>query len=147
MKKAFVTILLVGVLCLPSGWVAASSSSVPAWVKARVEEGHRCRRWENLFRRHGLPVVAFTYIAWRESRCNPVATNGRWDKYGNLIFTKNSNGTYDSGLLQINSGWKSLTVRVCGAKEWDRRLLFDPKCNVKVAEALFAEDGLAPWGF
>lgn len=111
-----------------------------------MEQGYRCRRWENLFRKHDLPVVAFTYIAWRESRCNPVATNGRFNAQGKLVWTKNTNGTYDSGLLQINSSWKSLTVEVCGGKEWDRRLLFDPACNVAVAEALFAEDGLAPWG-
>lgn len=136
----------MGMLNATSG-VAAKELSYPAWIKARVEAGHRCRRYERLFRAYGLPVIPFTYIAWRESRCNPLATNGRFDKHDRLIWTKNPNGTYDSGLVQVNSGWKSLTVKVCRAPEWDRHLLFDPRCNVAVARELFLEGGLAPWGF
>jgi hypothetical protein len=35
----------------------------------------RCPQWERHFAEFGLPVETFSYIAWRESRCNPLAHN------------------------------------------------------------------------
>ena len=90
---------------------------------------------------HGLPVKHFSYIAWRESRCRIKAINAIW-KNGKIIWTLNKNGTYDSGLLQINSSHKSLTRRVCkGGLE----KLLELDCNLKVAKHLYDAHGLDPW--
>lgn len=139
-------IAVAGILALTLGFPlrATASDPTPSWVRQRIEQGHRCRRYEGLFRAYGLPLAA-TYLAWRESRCNPRATNGRFDKHGHLIWTRNANGTYDSGLLQINSGWKTLTTQACHAKAWDRELLFDVRCNLAVAKVLYDQYGLQPW--
>lgn len=106
----------------------------------------RCPRFEKLFKQYGLPVEIFSYIAWRESRCNPKAINAKF-KNGKIIWTRNSNGTYDSGLVQINSSWRSLTLKICKSK--DLQILFDVNCNLKVAKFLVEEtkSGLNNWGF
>lgn len=116
----------------------------PAWVvRAVQEEGKRCRQWEPLFREFDLPVIFFTYIAYRESRCNSAAINAKW-KNGKIVWTLNSNGTFDSGLLQINSGWRTVTKDVCGG---GLELLLKPKCNVAVAKYLYENGGLRHWSF
>jgi len=127
--------------------LAKSSTDVPAWVEVRVDSGMRCEKFEPMFRKMDLPVKAFSYIAYRESHCAVTAVNARFDKHGKMIWALNRNGTYDSGLLQINSSWKTVTKETCGAKKWDRSLLLDPRCNVAVARVLFLESGLRPWGF
>jgi hypothetical protein len=63
-----------------------------------------CPQYEPTFKKYALPHKVFSYIAWRESRCNPGAVNAKWEN-GQLVWTLNSNGSYDSGLLQINSSW------------------------------------------
>lgn len=63
-----------------------------------------CPKFEETFKKYALPPKVFSYIAWRESRCNPGAINAIW-KDGKIVWTLNSNGSYDSGLLQINSSW------------------------------------------
>jgi hypothetical protein len=68
------------------------------------DKSQYCPKYEELFRKYGLPVKVFSYIAYRESRCNPGAINARF-KNGKIVWTLNKNGTYDNGLLQINSSW------------------------------------------
>ena len=103
----------------------------------------RCPQYEPLLAAHGLrPVQAFSYIAWRESRCRPKAINARWNKAGKLIWTLNRNGSYDSGLLQINSTWKTVTRQTCGGGI-DRLLTLD--CNLRVAKYLLDNGGLGHW--
>lgn len=106
----------------------------------------RCPKFEKLFKEHGLPVEIFSYIAWRESRCNPKAINAKF-KNGKLVWTRNRNGTYDSGLVQINSSWRTLTLQICKSK--DLQILFDVNCNLKVAKFLLEQTrgGLNNWGF
>lgn len=106
---------------------------------------HRCPQFEPLFEKHGLlPVQVFSYIAYRESRCNPKAVNARFDSNGNVTWTLNQNGSIDRGLLQINSCWKSVTKSVCGT---DLNGLFDVNCNLRVAKYIMdnSNNGLANW--
>jgi hypothetical protein len=107
----------------------------------------RCPQFEDEFRKHGLePVDVFSYIAYRESRCNPGAVNAKW-KDGKIIWTLNKNGTYDSGLLQINSSWSSVVANTCQAERGDLKVLFNVNCNLKVAKFIMDESTgkLANW--
>ena len=110
------------------------------------DQTKRCPKYEKLFKEYGLPVEIFSYIAWRESRCNPKAINAKF-KNGKIVWTRNSNGTYDSGLVQINSSWRTLTLNICKSK--DLQVLFNIDCNLKVAKFLLEETrgGLNNWGF
>jgi hypothetical protein len=92
----------------------------------------RCPQWEPKFAQHGLPVKAFSYIAWRESRCRIKAHNT----------TLNRNKTQDLGLVQINSSWKTVTRNICGT---DITGLFNVDCNLKVAKYLYDNGGLGHW--
>ena len=92
----------------------------------------RCPEWESKFKQYGLPAKTFSYIAYRESRCNPKAHNT----------TLNRNGSQDLGLVQVNSSWKTVTKNVCGT---DITGLFDVDCNLKVAKYLFDNGGLGHW--
>lgn len=95
------------------------------------DESKRCPEWENKFKEYGLPVDVFSYIAWRESNCNPKAINARFDKNGNVIWTLNKNGSIDRGLVQINSSWKTVTKNVCGT---NLNGLLNIDCNLSVAK-------------
>ena len=96
---------------------------------------HRCPMWEDKIREHGLePVEVFSYIAYRESRCNPKAVNARWDANGNVIWTLNKNKSIDRGLVQINSSWQTVTSQVCNAPKGQMDVLFDVDCNLSVAK-------------
>lgn len=97
----------------------------------------RCPQWIPLFKEYGLePLEVFSYIAWRESGCNPQAQNAKWDANGNMTYHLNRDKSYDTGLLQINSSWYSVTKLVCGDDAVDNRMqgLKDPVCNVMVAK-------------
>lgn len=97
---------------------------------------------------YGLPADPFAYIAYRESRCNPSAINARWDKQGNMTYSLNKNGTWDSGLLQINSGHKERVRRICGKQALENNLagLLDIDCNLAVAAELYDNGkGLSHW--
>ena len=96
----------------------------------------RCPAWEPLLYEAALlPVDVFSYIAWRESGCNPGAQNAKWDANGNMTYHLNNDKSYDTGLLQINSSWKTVTAKVCGEDAVKNRMqgLKDPICNVNVA--------------
>jgi len=103
----------------------------------------RCPQWEPLFKEYELPTEVFSYIAWRESRCRSIAINARFDKYGKVVWTLNKNRTYDSGLLQINSSWRTLTKQVC---KTNLEGLLKANCNVKVASVIYNEGkGIGNW--
>ena len=99
------------------------------------DDEKRCPMWEQLFAEYGLPVDVFSYIAWRESRCNPKSQNATW-KNGVMTYALNKNRSYDTGLLQINSSWYSAVKKVCGDDAVDNYMegLKDPVCNVKFAK-------------
>lgn len=92
----------------------------------------RCPQWEAKFREYGLPVVAFSYISWRESRCNELAHNT----------TLNKNKSHDLGLVQVNSSWRTVTRDICGT---DIKGLLDVDCNLSVAKYLYENGGLRHW--
>jgi len=103
----------------------------------------RCPALEPTLREYGLrPVAVFSYIAWRESRCDVTAINAKWNSAGEIIWTLNRDGSYDSGLLQINSTWKSVTRRICGG---DLSMLMTLDCNLRVAKYLLDNGGLGHW--
>jgi Transglycosylase SLT domain len=109
----------------------------------------RCPQWEPLFRQEGLePVEVFSYIAWRESNCRPEAQNATW-KNGVMVYHLNKDKSYDTGLLQINSSWQTVTRTVCGDQADDNHMegLKDPVCNVRVAKYIMdnSQGKLANW--
>ena len=53
--------------------------------------------------------------------------------------------SYDSGLLQINSSWKSLTAQVCRSKYGDLAPLLTVDCNLRVAKAIYEDGGIQNW--
>ena len=94
----------------------------------------RCPAFEEAIRAAGLePVDVFSYIAYRESRCRVGAINAIW-KNGKIVWTLNKDGSYDSGLLQINSSWKTVVAKVCKAERGDLTVLLVLDCNLKVAK-------------
>jgi hypothetical protein len=125
------------VLALPPDPAAESVAAAAApSPQVSSDEQKRCTVFEPLFRMHGLePVETFSYIAWRESRCDPRAHNK----------TRNRNGSQDYGLLQINSTWKTVTSTVCRSKYGDMDVLFNLDCNLRVARYLLDNGGLGHW--
>mgnify|MGYP001764662479 CR=1 FL=1 len=79
--------------------------------------------WEEASTDYGIPVDVLKAVAKTESGFNPKALN------------KNTNGTYDIGLMQINSGHLG-TLSRHGIKEAD---LFDPCTNIRVGAWLLAD--------
>ncbi len=108
------------------------------------DKSKRCPQWESKFKEYGLPVDVFSYIAWRESGCNPKAINAKFDANGNVTWTLNKDGSIDRGLVQINSCWRSVTKKVCGSS-LDGLLNVD--CNLKVAKYIMdnSEGKLLNW--
>lgn len=106
-----------------------SYSKIEYTVRISTDPTFSCPKYENLFRKYGLPPKVFSYIAYRESRCNTNAVNARW-KDGKLIWTLNNNKTYDSGLLQINSSWIGTLKREFGYSSSD---LFKADVNARFA--------------
>lgn len=106
---------------------------VPEGVPA--DKTKRCPQWEDEFAEFGLPVDTFSFVAWRESRCNILAHNR----------TLNKNKTQDRGLLQINSSWVTVTAKECASQKGDLSVLFDVRCNLAVARYLYRNGGLRHW--
>jgi len=105
---------------------------------------HSCPKWEPAIKAAGLPVKEFSFIAWRESRCRIKAINAIWNNKGEMIYHLNKNKTYDSGLLQINSGHREMVKKVCGG---DLVLLLTLDCNLAAAKYLYDAYGLSPWTY
>ena len=114
-------------------------------LKARLPVGKQfyCPQYEQTFKKYVLPAKVFSYIAWRESRCNPGAVNAKWEN-GELVWTLNSNGSYDSGLLQINSSWFKTLREQFGYTPED---LMNPAVNALFASWIlhFSSGRLSNW--
>lgn len=148
--KRIAVILIAAVMAAPNPALAASATP---YEKA-VQEA--CKRWEPMMRAHGLPVKVFTKIAYRESRCQPRAIGWNYHRGKSHRDCKLSHATtyrrckavksYDIGLFQINSTWKSLTRKVCRAPGADILILQKPECNMRVAARLYdGGKGLSNW--
>jgi len=110
----------------------------------------RCPQWEEAFKDYGLfPIETWSYIAWRESGCRLKAQNAKWDANGNMTYHLNKNKSYDTGLLQINSSWRSRVAEVCGEWAIENRMqgLKTLDCNLKFARWIMekSEGGLSNW--
>lgn len=114
-------------------------------LRAKLPVGNQfyCPEYESTFKKYALPVKVFSYIAWRESRCNPGAVNAVWEN-GQIVWTLNKNGSYDSGLLQINSSWFKTLRDQFGYGPND---LFNPKVNALFASWIlhFSSGRLSNW--
>ena len=115
---------------------------VPEGVPA--DQSKRCPQWEDEIASFGLPVQTFSYVAWRESRCNPKSINARWDN-GKIVWTLNKNGSFDTGLFAINSSWVTVTAKECASQRGDLSVLFNVRCNLAVARYLYRNGGLRHW--
>jgi hypothetical protein len=130
--------------------------SNPAVSHADSTKTKSCPQYEAMLRKHGLPVKQFSYLMWRESRCQPKAIGwnykpGKGPKDCVISPAETYRlckaiRSYDIGLLQNNSGWRTVTSQVCNRPY--RQLiksLTDPSCNLKVAKYLYDNGGLAHW--
>lgn len=80
--------------------------------------------WEEAGRTYNVPVSMLKAIAKVESNMNPGARG------------KNQNGTYDIGLMQINSSWLSQLK----AYKLSEESLRDPCVNLKVGAWILAQN-------
>lgn len=139
-----------------SGWGCIKSKSTGKWrigppknwsknayVYLPTNKAMYCKKFEPLMTQYGLPTKLFSYIAWRESRCQPKAIGWNYHAGMNHLSCKvvtpkcKAVKSYDSGLLQINSSWKTLTSQVCRSPLGDLTVLKEPLCNVRVAKYLY----------
>jgi hypothetical protein len=122
---------------LPKNWKPTVQVSLP------TNSNMYCKKWESTFTKHGLPTKLFSYIAWRESRCQTKVIGWNYHAGMNHLNCKVVTPTchavksYDSGLLQINSSWRTLTSQVCKSPPGNLAVLKDPLCNVRVAKYLY----------
>jgi len=133
-----------------SGGVTAQSAS-----NHKTSSEKRCPKWEKLLKRYKLPVKDFSYIMWRESRCISKAIGWNYRKGmshkdcklapANIYRKCPAVRSYDSGLLQINSSWVTVTAQVCKSKRGDMSVLLKPDCNLAVAKHLYKNGGMHHW--
>jgi len=113
-----------------------------------------CQQWHKQLRANGLPVEVFAPIMYRESRCQRTAVGWNYKKNRNHKDCKLSPAatyrkckhikSYDIGLLQINSTWKTLTYQTCKTKEI--LTLQKASCNLAVAALIYNKGlGLGNW--
>jgi hypothetical protein len=124
-----------------SGWGCIKNNSylkpkVPKFYYSKLPASPEfyCPAFEPIFKKYGLPWKVFSYIAWRESRCDPNAFND----------TLNSDGSTDSGLLQINSCWYKTFSLETG---YDSTHLMNPELNALFASWIlhFSSGRLSNW--
>jgi len=122
MRKLILTICLLAPLATAAPASAAKGS---------------CPQYEALFRQYHLPVKAFSYISWRESRCQPKSVSP----------IRRTTGRPDVGLVQISGAWKTVTHTVCRLRPNQDHILAltNVNCNLAVAHYLYTHGGLAHW--
>lgn len=116
-------------------------------------KGLPCPEWHDALRKVGLPVRIFAPVMWRESRCQPAAIGWNYHRNKSHRDCKLSPArtyrkcsavkSYDIGLLQVNSTWKSVTKSICGGT--DVLILQKPSCNLKVSAYLWDNGGSSHW--
>jgi hypothetical protein len=129
--------------CVKNNTYLKAKKNTTLRVKLPVGEQFYCPQFEETFKKYALPTKVFSYIAWRESRCNPGAVNAIWEN-GKIVWTLNSNGSYDSGLLQINSSWFKTLREQFGYEPKD---LMNPAVNALFASWIlhFSSGRLLNW--
>ena len=101
------------------GKIVALSLALPFLGTVKAEAaGQYC--FDEAGGQYGINPLILRAIAKVESNFNPAAIN--W----------NSNGSYDFGVMQINSSW----APVLGKERWNT--LGDPCCNIKTGASILA---------
>ena len=141
--RRFVVALLVVTLTT----TAAEAQGAPAV--------NTCPQYHAALRKAGLPIEPFSKIMYRESRCVPGAIGWNYQpgtsykdckrQVATLYKRCRAVRTYDSGLLQINSTWVSVTAQVCKSLYGNMTVLLQPKCNLAVAAHLYKTSGIGNW--
>jgi hypothetical protein len=150
LRKSIATIGILLSLVSPTGLAAkAEASSVQSQVQKTTQ--WKCPQWHSLMKKYKLPIKTFDSIMYRESRCKAKVIGWNYragmshrncklspaDTYKKCHAVR----SYDSGLLQINSSWTTLTSQVCRSKWGDMTVLLNPHCNLKVASYLYHKGG------
>jgi hypothetical protein len=154
-KKLFAVLFIAGLLSASAVDAKPENQKTPRWVKERWAQGYRCEKIENDLRAYGLPVKAFSYLAWRESRCKSAVIGWNYHRgmsHRDCMTLRDHDykrcdavRSYDSGLLQINSTWVTVTSDVCGSVWGDLSVLRKKNCNLRVAKHLFNNGGFVHW--
>jgi hypothetical protein len=149
-KRILISIIALSLLATPP---VAGAQATPPTTEVKVNPS--CPQYEAQLRKHGLPVKKFSYIMWRESRCIPKAIGWNYHKgksHANCKLSpaatyKNCKAvrSYDIGLLQINSSYKTLTAQICNKPFGKMFILQKPECNLRVARYLYKNGGLEHW--
>jgi peptidoglycan hydrolase-like protein with peptidoglycan-binding domain len=152
-KRGIPTKGIIPELPIPDNKISFSSGRVSS-QSAKVDRS--CPKYEKLLKQHGLPVKEFSFIMWRESKCQPKAIGWNYKKgYSHRncqlspahIYKRcPAVRSYDIGLLQINSSWLTVTAKVC--KRPARQIiksLTNVDCNLKVAKHLYENGGMHHW--
>lgn len=131
-KRLIATIATTILSIAPVSPVHASNRPVPT----KTPDPHTCPKYEAKIRKHGLPVKLFSYVGWRESRCNPRA-----------VSVIRVTGWPDVGYAQIQGSWNTLTRRICHVKpnESHIKALTNIDCNLSVAKYLYDRGGYKHW--
>jgi hypothetical protein len=150
-KRILITTIALSLLATPP---VAEAQATPPMTEAKVNPS--CPQYEAQLRKHGLPVKQFSYIMWRESRCIPKAIGWNYKQgkgHKDCVLSPAETyrhceaiSSYDVGLVQVNSTWKTLVAQIC--KRPRRQLiksLSKPSCNLKVARYLYKNGGLEHW--
>ncbi|MCH8621975.1 lytic transglycosylase domain-containing protein [Undibacterium sp. TS12] len=95
---------------------------LPALFACYVDPAMAC--WEEIGYKYGIDPRLLYAIARTESAMKPAALN------------RNSNGSYDLGLMQINSSWLP-RLKSYGISE---RQLYEPCVNIEVAAWILANN-------
>lgn len=121
MRKLIPLIMLIGI-------------AVPSTAHAQTGS---CPQYERLFRKYGLPAKQFSFIAWRESRCNPKVVSA----------VRKATGRPDVGLLQIQGSWYTVTKNVCHLRPNQNHIVALTKlpCQLSVARYLYMNGGIGHW--
>ena len=118
-------------------------------------DANSCPQWHNKLKQYGLPVAEFSRIMYRESRCEPKVIGWNYragTSYKDCKLSPASTykrckavRSYDSGLLQVNSGWVTLTAQTCQSALGDLTVLLQPDCNLAVSGAIYKGSGIGNW--
>jgi peptidoglycan hydrolase-like protein with peptidoglycan-binding domain len=152
-KRGITTKGIIPELPIPDNQVSKASGRVSS---QSVKIDKSCPRYEKLLKQYGLPVKDFSYIMWRESKCQTMAVGWNYKsgfgpgncKLAPAKIYKNCRAvrSYDTGLLQVNSTWRTVTAQVCNRPQNQViRSLTDPVCNIKVAKYLYENGGMHHW--
>jgi soluble lytic murein transglycosylase-like protein len=99
-----------------------STACLAAVILTQGGQAHAC--WEEAAKRYGINPYLLYAVAKTESGLNPSARN------------RNKNGTYDIGLMQINSSWLP-KLRQYGV---DEKQLLDPCTSIHVGAWILAQN-------